>query len=113
MQGIKLDSVASDVMGVSSRDMIEALIDGERRGMVLAGLARGTLRRKIPDLSMALAGRFNDHHALMCKLHLRHTDELTELIDTVEKQIEMMLVPFRPERDLLMTIPGIGPPPPR
>ena len=55
--GIKLDSVASNVMGVSSRDVIEALIDGERRGMVLAGLARGTLRRKIPDLSMALAGR--------------------------------------------------------
>jgi transposase len=107
--GIKLDSVASDVMGVSSRDMIEALIDGERRGMVLAGLARGTLRRKIPDLSMALAGRFNDHHALMCKLHLRHIDELTELIDTVEKQIEVMLVPFRFERDLLRTIPGIGP----
>lgn len=106
--GIKLDSVASDVLGVSSRDMIEALIDGERRGMVLAGLARGTLRQKIPDLSMALTGRFNDHHALMCKLHLRHVDELTELIDTVEQQIEVMLVPFRPERDLLMTIPGIG-----
>ena len=52
--GIKLDSVASDVMGMSSRDMIEALIDGERRSTVLADLARGTLRRKIPDLSMAL-----------------------------------------------------------
>ena len=107
--GIKLDSVASDVLGVSSRAMIEALIDGERRGTVLADLARGVLRQKIPDLSMALTGRFNDHHALMCKLHLRHIDELTELIDTVEQQIEVMLVPFRPERDLLMTIPGIGP----
>src|SRR5258708_34824766 len=107
--GIKLDSLASDVMGASSRDMIKALIDGERRGAVLAELARGVLRAKIPDLSMALAGRFSDHHALMCKLHLRHVDELTELIDTVDKQIEVMLVPFRPERDLLMTIPGIGP----
>jgi transposase len=107
--GIKIDSVASDIMGVSSRDMIEALIDGERRGAVLAGLARGVLRSKIPDLSMALTGRFNDHHALMCRLHLRHVDELTELIDTVEKQIGVMLVPFRAERDLLMTIPGIGP----
>src|SRR5258706_3653449 len=58
---------------------------------------------------MALAGRFSDHHALMCKLHLRHVDELTELIDTVDKQIELMLVPFRAERELLMTIPGIGP----
>ncbi len=107
--GIKLDSVASDVLGVSSREMIKALIDGERRGAVLAELAHGPLRNKIPDLSMALAGRFNDHHALMCKLHLRHIDELTELIDTVEKQIEVMLVPFRAERELLMTIPGIGP----
>ena len=73
--------------------MIEALIDGERRGMVLAELARGVLRSMIPDLSMALAGRFNDHHALMCRLHLRHIDEL---IDTVEKQIEVMLLPFAP-----------------
>jgi transposase len=94
--GIKLDSVASDVMGVSSRAMIEALIDGERRGMALAEMARGALRQKIPDLSMALTGRFNDHHALMCRLHLRHIDELTELIDTVEKQIEVMLLPFAP-----------------
>jgi transposase len=101
--------VASDVLGVSSRDMIKALIDGERRGKVLAELARGVLRNKIPDLSMALAGRFSDHHALMCKLHLRHVDELTELIDTVQKQVEVMLIPFRPERELLMSIPGIGP----
>ena len=106
--GIKLDSVASDVMGVSSRDMIEALIDGERRGTVLAGMARGALRNKIPDLSMALTGRFNDHHALMCRLHLRHIDELTELIDTVDKQAEALMVPFAAERDLLTSIPGIG-----
>jgi transposase len=106
--GIKLDSVASDVLGMSSRDMIEALIDGERRGTVLADLARGRLRAKIPDLSMALAGRFSNHHALMCRLHLRHIDELTELIDTVEQRIEAQMVPFAAERDLLMTIPGIG-----
>lgn len=106
--GIKLDSVASDVMGASSREMIEALIDGERRGTVLAGLARGRLRAKIPDLSMALAGRFSGHHALMCKLHLRHIDELTELIDTVEQQAGVLMAPFAAERDLLMTIPGIG-----
>lgn len=106
--GIKLDSVASDVMGMSSREMIEALIDGERRGTVLAELARGRLRSKIPDLSMALTGRFSDHHALMGKLHLRHIDELTELIDTVEQRAEALMAPFAAERDLLMTIPGIG-----
>jgi transposase len=107
--GIKIDSVASGVPGVSSREMIKALIDGERRGAVLAGLARGVLRPKIPGLPVALAGRFSDHHALMCKLHLRHVDELTGLTGTAGQQIEVMLVPFRPERDLLMTIPGIGP----
>ena len=95
-------------MGASSREMIEALIDGERRGTVLAGLARGRLRAKIPDLSMALACRFSGHHALMCKLHLRHIDELTELIDTVEQQAGVLMAPFAAERDLLMTIPGIG-----
>jgi hypothetical protein len=72
-----------------------AHVDGERRGMVLAEMARRVLRKKIPDLSMALAGRFNDNHALMCKLQLRHIDELTELTDTVEQRIEVMLVPFR------------------
>ena len=106
--GIKIDSVASDVLGVSSREMIRALIDGERRGAVLAELARGVLRAKIPDLSMALAGRFNDHHALMCKLHLRHAGELTELTGTVDKQIAALMVPFREARELLTTIPGIG-----
>jgi hypothetical protein len=53
---------------------------------VLAELARRVLRANIPDLSMALAGRFNDHQALMCKLHLRHIDELTELIDASSRQ---------------------------
>ncbi len=70
--GIKLDSVASDITGKSSTAMIEALIDGERRGQVLADLAHGRMRTagKLADLSMALAGRFTDHHALMCRLHL-------------------------------------------
>ncbi len=65
--GIKLDSVASDALGVSGRAMIEALIGGQRDPAVLADLARGTLRRKIPDLTVALAGRFADHHAVLCR----------------------------------------------
>jgi len=70
--GIKLSSVVSDVTGASATAMIEALVDGERRGAALAGLAQGRLRTagKMADLSMALAGRFTDHHALMCRLHL-------------------------------------------
>ncbi len=73
--GIKADSVASSVTPKSVRAMVEALIDGERRPAVLADLARGSMRSKIPDLQRALEGRFDDHHALMCRLHLAHLDQ--------------------------------------
>ena len=65
--GIKIDSVASSITTLSARDMIEALIAGERDPRVLADLARGTMRTKIPDLTMACAGRFADHHALLAR----------------------------------------------
>jgi transposase len=107
--GIKLGSVASDVLGKSGRAMIEALIDGERRGAVLADLAKGLLRKKIPDLSMALDGRFNDQHALMCRLHLDHIDHLTVMIARLDAEIEQVVAPFTRERELLVTVPGIGP----
>jgi len=107
--GIKLDSVASSVGTVSGLAMIRALIDGERRGQVLAELARGVMRAKIADLSRALEGRFDDHHALMCQLHLDHVAHLNEMIATLDAQVEAMMVPFARQRDLLATIPGIGP----
>src|SRR3954451_15563407 len=72
--GIKLDSVASDIFGVSSRQMLNALVAGERDPQVLAEMARGTLRRKISALRQALRGRFRDHHALLIGLCLEHTD---------------------------------------
>jgi transposase len=106
--GIKIDSVASSVTAKSGRAMIEALIDGERRGQVLAGLAKGTMRAKIPDLTMALEGRFGGHHALMCRLHLDHIGHLEEMIAKLDTQIQAMMTPFRVQRDLLTTIPGIG-----
>ena len=107
--GIKIDSVASSIATKSGRAMIEALIDGERRGPVLAELARGKMRAKIPDLAMALEGRFGDHHALMCRLHLDHIDHLEAMIARLDAQIEAMMTPFRAARDLLTTAPGIGP----
>ena len=106
--GIKIDSVAS-IATKSGRAMIEALIDGERRGPVLAQLARGKMRAKIPDLAMALEGRFGDHHALMCRLHLDHIDHLEAMLARLDAQIEAMMTPFRAARDLLTTAPGIGP----
>jgi transposase len=107
--GIKLDLVASSIDTVSGLAMIRALIDGERRGAVLADLARGVMRSKISDLSLALEGRFDDHHALMCQLHLDHIAHLGDMIAQLDSRVETMMVPFRPQRDLLATIPGIGP----
>ena len=107
--GIKLDSVASAIDTVSGLDMIRALIDGERRGAVLADLARGRMRAKIADLSLALDGRFDAHHALMCTLHLEHIASLNEMIARLDAQVEKMMAPFARQRDLLVTIPGIGP----
>ena len=81
--GIKLGSVASSITGTSSTAMIEALIDGERRGGVLADLAIGRMRTagKLADLSMALAGRFTEHHALLCRLHLDRIKVFDDAVD--------------------------------
>jgi transposase len=107
--GIKIDSVASTLSTLSARAMVAALIDGERRPKILADLAKGKMRAKIPDLERALEGRFDDHHALMCRLHLEHIDHLEEMIAKLETQVEEMMAPFRAQRELLITIPGIGP----
>jgi transposase len=107
--GIKIDSVASSIATKSGLAMTGALIDGERRPKVLADLAKGKMRSKIPDLALALEGRFGDHHALMCRLHLDHIGHLEEMIARLDAQVEAMMAPFRAERDLLTTIPGIGP----
>jgi len=106
--GIKIDSVASSIATKSGREMIEALIDGERRGTVLAELAKGRMRSKIPDLSMALEGRFGDHHAMLCRLHLDHIAYLEKTVAELDARVEAMMEPFRAARDLLTTIPGIS-----
>jgi transposase len=107
--GIKVDSVAWTITTRSVRAMVEALIDGERRPLLLAELAKGRMRARIPDLQRALEGRFDDHHALMCRLHLDHLDHLEEMIARLDTQIQDMMQPFRAQRELLTTIAGIGP----
>jgi hypothetical protein len=106
--GIKIDSVASALTTLSARDMIEALIAGERDPAVLADLARGRMRTKIPELRMACAGRFGDQHALMCVLHLEHIDHLVDMIARLDTRIDEATLPFARQTELLATIPGIG-----
>src|SRR5215218_6709299 len=106
--GIKIDSVASALTTLSARDMIEALINGERDPGVLAELARGKMRRKIPDLRLACAGRFGAQHALMCTLHLEHIDHLADMIARLDTRIDEASLPFVRQTTSLATIPGIS-----
>jgi transposase len=106
--GIKIDSVASALTTLSARDMIEALIAGERDPAVLAELARGRMRSKIPDLTLACADRFSAQHALMYTLHLEHIDHLTDMIARLDTRIDEASLPFARQTELLATIPGIG-----
>jgi transposase len=106
--GIKIDSVASDLLGESGRDMIEALIAGERNPGVLANLAKGVLRRKIDGLQMACDGRFADAHAQMCRLHLDARDHLTSQITELDRLVAEAAAPFAAIIARLITIPGIG-----
>ncbi|HEY6423667.1 MAG TPA: hypothetical protein VIY28_10565 [Pseudonocardiaceae bacterium] len=100
--------MASALTTLSARDMIEALIAGERDPAVLADLARGRMRSKIPDLALACAGRFGAQHALMCTLHLEHIDHLTDMIARLDTRIDEATLPFVEQTELLATIPGIG-----
>jgi transposase len=106
--GIKLDSVASSLLGVSSRAMLRALVEGERDPDRLAELAKGRLRAKIPALTEALHGRFSGHHALLIGLSLDHLEYLESTIDTLDARVDELMHPFAKARDHLDTITGVG-----
>ncbi len=105
--GIKLSSVASEVLGVSARRMLDALISGTHDPEILAELAKGALRKKIPALREALHGRFTGHHALLIGQMLAQIDFLDETIQTLSERIEELTRPYSREIELLDTIPGI------
>ena len=92
--GIKLDSVVSDVLGKSGRDMLDALIAGVRDPRILAEMARARMRPKIAELHLALEGRFSQHHALMLEMHLAHVDHLTASIERLDGEIDEVMTPF-------------------
>jgi transposase len=106
--GIKLSAVATDILGVSGRAMLTALIDGERDTGVLAEMAKGRMRPKIPALVEALTGSFGTHHAFLCRLHLERIDQLTTAIAELSARIEEQMRPFARQLERLATIPGVG-----
>ncbi|MGH3919184.1 MAG: IS110 family transposase [Pseudonocardiaceae bacterium] len=105
---IKLSVVASDIFGVSGRDMMAALVSGVRDPKVLARMARGRLRAKITQLEEAFTGYFTDHHAVLLTKMLARIDGLGTDIAELESTIEEMVAPFAQVLDRLDEIPGIG-----
>ncbi|MGB9376488.1 MAG: IS110 family transposase [Mycobacteriales bacterium] len=106
--GVKLSSVASSVLTKSGREMIDALIAGERDPEVLAEMAKRRMRSKIPELRDALAGRFNEHHALLCRAMLARIDQADATIDELTTRIEALLDPHEAAVTLLVGIPGVS-----
>ena len=88
--------------------MLEALIAGERDPEVLAEMARARMRSKIGVLREALVGRFNDHHALLLRMHLDHIDELTAMEAHLDGEVDRLMAPFAEAATRLLSIPGVG-----
>jgi transposase len=104
---IKLGSVASNPLGVSGRLMIEAIIQGEYDPVKLADLARRRLRKKIPQLQLALQGGVTEHHRFLLRTQMDHLDHLERLIQQYNERIDEALDPFAETLARLVTIPGV------
>jgi len=104
---IKLDSVISDVMGLSGRKMIEALIAGESDSEQLAQLAHRRIKATPEELCEALRGRVTRHHRFLLNVHLQQIDAIDAAINTIDQEIDAHVEPFRDTVLLLTTIPGV------
>jgi transposase len=105
---IKLSVVATDIFGVSGREMMAALINGQTNPKVLAQLARGRMRTKIGALEEAFTGHFTDHHGFLLAKMLARVDALNTDIAELEAAIEEMIAPFARAVERLDEIPGVG-----
>jgi transposase len=105
---IKLASVATDILGKSGRDMLEALVAGTRTASSVAQLARGRRREKLPQLEQALAGQFTAHHRFLMAQQLAHSDFLDATLERVSAEIAERVRPFEAEMAQVQTIPGVG-----
>ena len=105
---IKLDGVISDIIGLSGRRMIEALIAGESDPEALAALADRRIKAPPAVLREALRGRMTDHHRFLLKLHLRQIDALDDAITAIDREVGIHVEPFHTQVLLLTTIPGVS-----
>ncbi|MDQ0168557.1 transposase [Bacillus horti] len=105
---IKLSSVASNVLGVSGRMMLEAIIQGETDVIVLANMAQKKLKNKKDQLMLALEGNLVRHQLIMLEKQLDHIDYLNQLIDELDEEIDLRMEPYKEEIELLDTIPGVN-----
>jgi transposase len=106
--GIKLGSVASEVLGSSGRLMLEALVEGTTDAATMADLAKGSLRTKLPQLERALTGRVRAHQRFLIAHQLAHLDGLDELIEQLSQEIAERLRPFQDKIERLDAISGVG-----
>lgn len=106
---IKLGSVVSDIMGVSAKEMLWAIADGEEDPETLSNFARRTMKQKKEDLKLALKGYISPHQRMMLKTILTHIDFLTEQIDKLDEEVAERVSSFQADIDRLDSIPGIAP----
>lgn len=105
---IKLDSVVTDILGLTGRRIIEALIDGQTAPQALATLAHRNIKATAAELEASLRGRVTAHHRFMLRLHLDHLDAVDAAIARIDKEVDGNVEPFRAAIEMLSTIPGIS-----
>lgn len=105
---VKLDSVISDVVGVSGRRMLGALIEGQTDARALAALAHENIRATAEQLQAALHGRVTKHHRFLLKLHVDHLDAVEAAIARIDQEVSANVQPFRTAVEMLSAIPGVS-----
>jgi transposase len=105
---IKLDSVVTDILGLSGRRIIEALIAGQTMPQALASLAHRRIHASADELEAALRGRVTKHHRFLLKLHLDQIDALDAALARIDEEVSANVEPFRTAVEMLSTIPGIS-----
>lgn len=104
---VKLTSVLTDIVGVTGRAMLEAMIAGKSDVVELSALRRGPVKATAEELQEALRGRVREHHRFMLRLHLDQIDALEDSIEKLDQRIARCLEPFRPALELLTSMPAV------